>query len=273
MALHLTHQFRRSIDDDPTKCILWVGAGLSACGVREGGRGLPDWPALMQRMIEDLRDSGSCEAAVLDRLDEVLKQRQFLEVAQVFKQKTRPDQFASFIKSELDPPDLVQSTVHRTILDVRFRGIITTNFDRVFEKQSDLLVPLVFPQCLDDVDGFRRHGFFAKIHGCVRITPSLSENLVLTDDSFRRLRTNLKYQTILRSCIVMHPILTVGFSLQDPDFLGLIDDLTECLGTSMPTLYSLTRAPAAEAREQWLQRGVQIIAYEDHSEILGSFKN
>ena len=63
MALHPTRQFLRANDDDPTKCILWVGAGLSASNVREGAKGLPDWHTLMQRMIEDLRDSGSCEPA------------------------------------------------------------------------------------------------------------------------------------------------------------------------------------------------------------------
>jgi len=188
----------------------------------------------MQHMIDELRDSHGCEPASLQSLEAALEQGKYLEVAQTYKQKTRPDQFAAFIKSELDPPDIIESTVHRTILEIRFRGIITTNFDRVFERQSDLLVPLVFPQCLDDIDGFRRHEFFAKIHGCVRITPNLSENLVLTEDSYRLLRSNPKYQTILRSCIVIHSILTAGFSLLDPDFLGLVDDLGESLGSSMP---------------------------------------
>ena len=267
MALHPTRQFLRAIDDDPTKCILWVGAGLSASDVRQGAKGLPDWHTLMQRMIDDLRDSGSCEPADLESLQGALEHGEYLEIAQTYRQKTRPDQFAAFIKSEIDPPDIVESTVHRTIIDIRFRGIITTNFDRVFERQSDLLDPLVYPQCLDDVNGFRRHGFFAKIHGCIRITPNPAENLVLTEESYQVLRSNPKYQTILRSCIVMHPLLTAGFSLKDPDFLGLIDDLRESLGPSMPTIYSLMQDPGSAAREVWLNRGVKIIPYDNHREI------
>lgn len=272
MALHPTRQFRRAIDDDPTKCILWVGAGLSAGSVRQGGKGLPDWNALMQRMIDDLRDSESCEAPVLQSLEASLKQGNFLEVAQVYKQRTRPDQFAAFIKGELDPADIGESKVHQAILKITFRGIITTNLDRVFERQSDLLTPLVYPQCLDDVKGFQSDRFFAKIHGCVRITPNLAENLILTDESFRSLRANPKYQTILRSCIVMHPMLTTGFSLNDPDFLGLVSDLRESLGNSMPTIYSLMRDPGAKAREDWLAKGVQIIPYTNHSELAGFFQ-
>lgn len=272
MALHPTRQFRRAIGDDPTKCILWVGAGLSASGVRKGGKGLPDWNALMQRMIDDLRDSESCEPAALQNLDTALKDGKYLEVAQAYKQRTRPDQFAAFIKAELDPPDIAESKVHQTILRINFRGIITTNFDRVFERQSDLLVPLVYPQCLDDVDGFRRDRFFAKIHGCVRITPNLAENLILTEESFRSLRSNPKYQTILRSWFVTHSILTAGFSLNDPDFLGLVSDLRESLGNSMPTIYALMRDPGAKAREEWLKQCVQIIPYSNHSELVGFFE-
>lgn len=273
MALHPTRQFRRAIGDDPTKCILWVGSGLSASGVRKGGKGLPDWNALMKRMIDDLRDSESCEPAALHILEAALKDGKYLEVAQVYKQRTRPDQFAAFLKTELDPPDIAESKVHQTILRINFRGIITTNFDRVFERQSDLLVPLVYPQCLDDIDGFRRSDrFFAKIHGCLRFTPDLAENLVLTEESFSSLRSNLKYQTILRSWFVTHGILTAGFSLNDPDFLGLVGDLRESLGSSMPTIYSLMRDPGAKAREEWLKQCVKIIPYNSHSELLGFFE-
>jgi len=223
-------------------------------------------------MIDELRDSANCDEQTLQSLDAALRKKQYLEVAQIYKQRTRADQFADFIKMEFDPSDICESVIHRTILEVRFRGIITTNFDRVFEQQSDLLVPLVFPQCLDCIAGFRKYGFFAKIHGCVRMTASPADNLVLTSESYQRLRANRKYQTILRSCIVMHPILTVGFSLADPDFLGLMDDLRESLGDSTPTIYSLMRDPGAPVREDWLKRGVQIIPYSNHAEILGFFR-
>jgi hypothetical protein len=223
-------------------------------------------------MIDDLRDSGNGDSATLQEMAGDLEKGNYLAIAESFRRRTRPDQFASFIRSELDPSDLTDSPVHRTILDIRFRGIITTNFDRVFERQSDLLSPLVYPHCLDDIAGFRQHGFFAKIHGCVRMTPSPADNLVLSEESYRLLRSNPKYQVILRSCIVMHPLLTIGFSLQDPDFLGLVADLRDILGNAMPTIYSLMKDPGSAARERWLTQGVQIISYVDHLEVMNLLK-
>jgi hypothetical protein len=272
MPLHLTRQLSRAIQDDPSKCVLFVGAGLSASGVREGGKGLPDWDSLMQHMIDDLRDSEKCDAATLANLEELLRERKPLEIARIFKQRTRPDQFAAFLKAELDPPDITSSKVHEVVLKTNFRGIITTNFDLVFEYQSNRLQPLVYPQCLDDIDSFRRHGFFAKIHGCIRNTPNPAENLVLTEESYAALRSNHKYHTIIRSLFVMHPILTVGFSLRDPDFLGLIDDLLEIFGATMPTVYALMLKPDHKAQDEWREKGVETIPYTNHTELLGFFE-
>jgi len=272
MPLHLTKQFNRAIRHDPSNCVLFVGAGLSSSQVRTGGKGLPNWDTLMQHMIDDLRDSGSCDSTSLEKLADSLKKGKHLEIARAFKQLTRPDQFAAFLKEELDPSDITSSKVHRVILKTNFRGIITTNFDVVFEYQSNRLQPLVYPQCLDDIDSFRRQGFFAKIHGCIRNTPNLAENLILTEESYAALRSNHKYQTILRSLFVMHPILTVGFSLRDPDFLGLIDDLIEIFGETMPTIYALMSKPANKVREEWREKGVEIIPYTSHKELDNFFE-
>jgi len=273
MSLHLTKELKRAIQDDPSNCILFVGAGLSVSGVRTAGKGLPDWDTLMLHMIDNLRDSEKCDPDSLARLERLLGEGKHLEIARFFKQLTRPDQFAAFLKAELNPPDIISSKVHENILKTGFRGIITTNFDLVFECQSNRLEPLVYPQCLDDIDSFRRHGFFAKIHGCIRNTPNLAENLILTEESYTALRSNDKYRTILHSLFVMHPILTVGFSFRDPDFLGLIDDLKAIFGEGMPTIYALMLDQGiSRVREKWRKKGIEIILYKEHSELSGFFE-
>jgi hypothetical protein len=72
MSLKLTKQLKRAIQDDPSKCILFAGAGLSVAGVRKRGKGFPDWHCLMKRMIEDLRDSKNCDSNMILKLEEFL---------------------------------------------------------------------------------------------------------------------------------------------------------------------------------------------------------
>ena len=143
MALHLTQQLKRAMQDDPRKCILLVGAGLSAAAVRKGRKGLPDWDTLIQHMIDDLRDSERCDAENLKKLDELLKAGRHLEVSKFFKQYTRSDQFATFLKAELDPGDIGTSKLHQVILATSFRGIITTNFDDLIETAHGSSGPII----------------------------------------------------------------------------------------------------------------------------------
>ena len=271
MQLHLTNQFKRTIQDDPTKCVLFVGAGLSTFGVLKDGKGLPNWDILMQHMIDDLCDSGKCDESTVQKLIELLREGKHLEIARIFKQRTRPDQFVLFLKDELDPPGIGLSKIHELILKTEFQGIITTNFDRVFESQNYILEPLVYPQFLE-VPWTIRGRFFLKIHGCIRYTPNPFDNLILSEESYSYLRKNHKYQQILYSLFLSHPILTVGFSLRDPDFLGLVDDFKEIFQETSPTIYALMVDTGTEARDKWREKGVEIIPYANHNELVDFFE-
>ena len=143
MPLHLTRQLKRAFQDDPRNCILFVGAGLSVSGVRKNGKGLPTWRQLIQAMIEDLKDSEKCDEITLQKIDNLFQKNEYLKLAQIFREKTRPDQYAAFLKEQLDPNDLTASKVHELLLSIDFKGIITTNFDCVFENQSNRIQPLI----------------------------------------------------------------------------------------------------------------------------------
>jgi hypothetical protein len=106
MPLHMTNQLRRAIENDPSRVVLFVGAGLSASAVRNDGAGLPDWDTLITRMIDDLRDADNCDAQQLGMLEDLAKQGKHLLVARAFKERTRSDQFTAFLKHALDPADI-----------------------------------------------------------------------------------------------------------------------------------------------------------------------
>ncbi len=124
MTLHLTKEFLEAIQEDPSRCVLLVGAGLSTSGVRKGGKGLPDWDTLIKHMIEDLKDSEKCGPEALSNLEKWLKDKKYLEIAEKFKNKKRPDQFAAFLKRELNPPDLDSSEIHRSFLEQTFEVLL-----------------------------------------------------------------------------------------------------------------------------------------------------
>ena len=60
------------------------------------------------------------------------------------------------------PDDLIKSELHRTILDSGFWGIVSYNFDMAFEKQSDRLNRIVYPDLMQQVGQFQRKGFLPR---------------------------------------------------------------------------------------------------------------
>ncbi len=267
--MRIPPNFIDGIQKDPQRCLLLVGAGMSR-KVRVGGKSFPDWPALMGRMIVELQQR-RFDANMLERLRSDLTRGNYLAIAQEFKARTRPDEFSNFLRKELDPPDLIKSSLHELILAIQFRGIITTNFDCVIEFHTNRFRPMVYPQFLEEPARFRSVPFLAKIHGCIR-TPNPSENLVLTKDSYTKLRRDQRYQNLLRTWILGYTILTVGFSLRDPDFRGVIEDVRTVYGDDVPTTYALIRQPTTEQRAHWKRRGVVILPYDEHRDLRPFFK-
>lgn len=254
----------RAIGEDPRQCILVVGAGLSRKGVRERGRGLPDWARLCEEMIRDLEESEGSPSRTGERLRPLLEKEQFLDVAQEFKRRRRPDQFAEFLRDQLAPGDFVRSRIHETILETEFRGIVTTNFDTVLEFHNSRREPPlpvhVYPHFLSDPAVIRRPRFLLKLHGCVETTQDPYENLILTSNAYERLRREDRYQELLRTLVLGYVILTVGFSWRDPDFVGLMEDLREVFGERLPTVYALMIGASGRRRRRLRKKGVEVVS-------------
>jgi hypothetical protein len=192
-------RFINAIASDPGNCVLLVGSGLSKKGVRKGGKGLPDWDELMKLMIAHLKESGRCSTATIDQLCLMMKEDppRYLDVAEEFYKAHEHDAdgYEQFLRQHLAPSDLVDSEVHKVILNVGFGGIVSYNFDMVFEKQSDVIDKVVYPSLLDQIGRFRRKGFFAKIHGCIS---GPAKQLILTRTSFERLAADTRYAQLVR---------------------------------------------------------------------------
>ena len=268
--MRVPEDFKRHIENDTRNCLLMVGAGLSSSVVRSCGRKLPDWHTLTDCMIHELK--GSVPEETIVKLRTLVRNSQFLEVAEEFRKAKRNDAYALFLRDQLDPPDFVRSAIHETILAIEFKGIITTNFDRVIEFHTDRFRPLIYPLFLDEPAAFQRGGFLAKIHGCIS-TPNPAKNLVLTESDYRKLNRNNKYQDLMKSIFLGNAILVVGFSLTDPDFLRVITNLLNAFHAGLPTMYALIRAASEEQRTQWRAKGVEIIRYEEHRELRGFFRS
>lgn len=193
--------------------------------------------------------------------DSLFRKGEYLKIASEFRAYTPSAAYSKFIKEHLDPDDLIASELHQLILNAGFRGILTTNFDYVFEKSDPNLRTLRYPDHFESVEHFRNSNFVAKIHGCVR--HSIPKNLILTAEDYTKLEKDRKYRTILRALYSENTFLTIGYSLSDPDFHSLVKSF-EIFGENAPKLFALMHSNNTDSMTL---SNVEIINFENYNEL------
>ena len=184
------------------RLIPFIGAGVSL------PLGLPDWGRLVDFIAQQLDFDPD-----VFRLNGTDQQLAGYYVAQ--KGKIGP------LRSELDrlfnPSDaaILDSKVHRALVDLGFPVIYTTNYDRIIERAFKLHnKPCRAISSLEDIDSSPINGEtqIVKFHG----TFDDDESLVLTESSyFERFDFESPIDIKLRADMLGRSLLFVGYSLTD----------------------------------------------------------
>lgn len=164
----------------------------------------------------------------------------------------------------------------KAFCEIRPHAIITTNYDQLIDNVLKDYQPVLGEGLISAP--FASIGEIYKIHGSVD-KPS---SLVLTQEDYDRFAQKRKYLTAkLLTFFVEHPIVFVGYSVEDENIRKILEDLDEALvlsGGLIPNIFFLTRSGTDEpAMERVLQvapsKGVRVnlIETNDFSWVFGAF--
>ena len=106
-------------------------------------------------------------------------------------------------------------------------GLITTNWDLLIEPLFDQCQPYVGQDELifHEPAGI---GELYKIHGCC----SQPNSLVLTTEDYSRFEDRNPYLAAkLLAIFVEHPVIFLGYSLSDPNVVGIVHSIANCLSS------------------------------------------
>lgn len=113
-------------------------------------------------------------------------------------------------------------------------GIITTNFDRYLEHLFPEHLPYIGQNQLLFNQSYGV-GEIYKIHGCV----SDPKSLVLTDADYAAYASRNAYLSAkLMTIFLEHPIIFLGYSINDPNIQMIFSDIANCLNESQLTTLS-----------------------------------
>jgi thiamin-phosphate kinase len=190
-------------------CVLFIGAGLSI------GAGLPSWEKLIRPLASEIN---------------LEKDVSLLKVAQYYENKSGRHALISKILDALDTTHIEPSNSHNILVDLPINTWITTNYDDllertlIYKKRQHRVV--IYNQNLPYISADKIS--LIKMHGDVRDQSSI----IITENDYRNFfKENSLVTTKLANLITEKTFLFVGYSIQDPDFNQLHDEIYSDLET------------------------------------------
>lgn len=225
--------------------ILFVGAGISV------NSGLPSW----KELISSLR-------AELQLNEEESTAKDYLRIAQYYYDTFGQNQYINkiediFSNGEMSTPN----ELHNLIEKVSPKHIITTNYDNLLEQQFNKGI-LKYDVVAEDKDipYTNSEHYLIKMHGDLK-----KKNWVLKEDDYLDYQLNFPMlSTLIKSLIMNHSLLFVGYSLEDSTFNSIFRLIQNSFSYDAKVAYFYTTSkPSQIIRDYYRKKGIYIISNED----------
>ena len=246
--------------------VLYAGAGLSA------NSGYPTWTALITELLDRAAALALIDKEYLNALNESLVQGETSLVADNIVSAFSESPYSSIqelrriFKSSSEQP-----STHRILGGMKFRAVLTTNFDNLLENtfaSSEVMTP----SDTDELQEYLRNGqpFLLKLYGDL----ARERDVMISPAQFyETISGNRKFSNFMETLFYSHTILFIGCSLD-----GILAYLG---GIQMPTSLNMrhfalidVRSSSWETKARLLQRryGIEVLPYtptdESHPEVL-----
>ncbi|MGZ5985849.1 MAG: SIR2 family NAD-dependent protein deacylase, partial [Caulobacteraceae bacterium] len=255
---------------DEGRVVFFCGAGVSLARAN-----LPDFSGLAESVVGRLRPRADGSAQRL--LNAFLNQERIPGVGgliatdRVFglleREFTVPD-VRRAVAASLKPRSNADLSCHRTLIDLA-RGpdgivrLVTTNFDRLFEK-ADPALRVSTPPNLPHPRRGKAFSGIVHLHGCVTKNYGGAEDdeFVLSSSDFGRAYLAEGWATaFIQSLIREYQLVFIGYAADDPPIQYLLEALSRSVDVQ-PRLYAFQSGTSDEASALWAYKGVEPIAYD-----------
>ena len=194
------------------KLVVFVGAGVSA------NSNIPTWGILVKEFAKELNyfeDNTNDESKGIIKREANLTQDEFLKIPQYYYDSDESHDHKNY--KEIIQRTLSSDSPSNAINDIIFKllphHIITTNYDKLLEKSNDPNVRL-YSVISEDKHLLAQNNnrYIIKMHGDI---DSLDNIVLKESDYIEYSQTHILIETYIKSLLVDHTFLFIGYSLND----------------------------------------------------------
>ena len=159
--------------------------------------------------------------------DGKIRGKEYLDAAEIICSRISPADFTSIMRAEFVTPRYQPSTIHKSVLRMDPKIVITTNYDDIYEKycaEGDAVAG--YNACryhdthlINDLRSPVRS--IIKAHGCVT---DLSKSVLTKHQYFKARQDYPNFYKLLDAVFITHTLFFIGYSLSDPDIQLLLEN-------------------------------------------------
>jgi|SRR5882724_1715156 len=243
------------------RCVFFLGAGVSATATDKDGKRPKTWTQFLEEACK-LITSGTKRKIV----KKLIKDKKYLLALQGIRDEVNTADYRDLLNQHFHTPSYEPSTLHKYICDLDSRIVITTNFDRIYERYCQQpgnrgAYKTIDYSSMDLIDEIRSDTrLIIKAHGSI---DDISQ-MIFTRSEYHRTKRNFPhFYEILKAIFLTHTVIFIGCSLEDPDVQLLLEEV-KLTGSSERPHYAIIckRSQDALTLADWRKTyNVEVLEY------------
>ena len=216
---------------------IMVGAGFSrsAASTGDASKKLPLWNHFSKKLADELRSDSTDPLRLAE------------EYCAYFGKQALHD----LIKQEINDAAWEPGELYKSLLELPWSEILTTNFDTLLERASSEVHQPIYSVVSKQEDlSSARSPRIAKLHGTIDVT----KDLVFTQEDYRKYpQQYAAFVNFSRQVFIENELCLVGFSGDDPNFLQWAGWVRDHLATHSRRIYLVGSLGLNSAKRKYLE--------------------
>lgn len=217
------------------RCVFFIGAGVSASSIDGNGGSPKAWGEFLKEAADLISDTK--KRRIIDKL---IKEKKFLLALQGIRDEANSADYRDLLNKNFNNPAFKPSELHKKIFDLDARIVITTNFDKIYERycndvtnaaQSGAFKTVSYysGDLVDEIRSDTR--LIIKAHGNI---DDISK-MVFTRSEYHNAKiSHSRFYDILKAIFLTNTAVFIGCSMEDPDVLLLLEDVKITASSERP---------------------------------------
>lgn len=203
---------------------MFLGAGISSTACNDAGARTPSWSEFLDKALQLVKDT-----KVRRPIKKLIKDSKLLIALQAIRDNCDATEYRDLLDTTFNNSNYKPSKVHSIINELDPRIVITTNFDKIYERfclapqGGSAAYKVLNYNATDFADEVRSDTrLIIKAHGTI---DNITDMIFTRAQYHTAKREHPHFYEVLKAVLITNTVLFLGCGLEDPDIMLLLEDV------------------------------------------------